>query len=106
LLCLILYWPGLLTWFQDDDFAFLGILARIHNWHDLLGALAQPTPGGSWRPFSDRGYYLLLQTLFGARPIPFHIVCFLTQFANLVLLSAVTRRFTASDTAGFLAPIL
>jgi hypothetical protein len=106
LLCLILYWPGLLTWFQDDDFAFLGLLANIHNPHDLLNVLLLPTPGGSWRPFSDRGYYLLLQSLFGTRPLPFHIVCFLTQFLNLVLLSAITRRLTGSTAAGFLAPIL
>jgi hypothetical protein len=106
LLCLILYWPGLLTWFQDDDFAFLALKANIHNWHDLLGILTHPTPGGSWRPFSDRGYYLLLQTLFGSNPLPFHIVCFLTQFANLALISALTRRLTGSSVAGFLAPVL
>ena len=106
LLCLILYWPGLLTWFQDDDFAFLGLAAHIHNWHDLLRALTYPTPHGTWRPFSDRGYFLLLQTLFGSRPLPFHIACFLTQFANLALISATTRRLTGSTVAGFLAPIL
>jgi len=106
LLCIALYWPGLLTWFQDDDFAFLSVLANIHNPHDLLSALTRPTPGGSWRPFSDRGYFMLLQTLFGARPLPFHVVCFLTQFANLALISAITRRITGSAPAGFLAPIL
>jgi hypothetical protein len=106
LLCLILYWPGLLTWFQDDDFAFLGLLANIHTWHDLLRTVFQGTQGWSWRPFSDRGYFLLLQTLFGARPLPFHIVSFLTQFANLALISAITRRLTGSAVAGFLAPIL
>jgi hypothetical protein len=106
LLCLILYWPGLLTWFQDDDFAFLGLLANIHNPHDLLNVLLMPTPGGSWRPFSDRGYYLLVQSLFGTRPLPFHIICFLTQFVNLILLSAITRRLTGSIAAAFLAPVL
>ncbi len=106
LLCLVLYWPGLLTWFQDDDFAFLGLLAHIHNWHDLLSTLFRPLAGWSWRPFSDRGYFLLLQTLFGANPLPFHIVSFLTQFANLALISAITRRLTGSTEAGFLAAIL
>ena len=106
LVCLIVYWPGLLTWFQDDDFAFLGILSRIHSWGDLFSALFRPTVHGTWRPLSDRGYFLSLQSLFGINPLPFHIVAFLTQFANLALLAAITRRLTASMAAGFAAAIL
>jgi hypothetical protein len=47
-----------------------------------------------------------LQTLFGANPLAFHIVSFFTQFANLVLISAITRRLTGSAAAGLLAPML
>ncbi|HLK22926.1 MAG TPA: hypothetical protein VKT81_28465 [Bryobacteraceae bacterium] len=81
-------------------------MSKIHNAQDLREILLQPTPGGSWRPFSDRGYYLLLQSIFGATPVPFHIACFLTQFINLALVFSITRRLTGSDGAAFLAPLL
>ena len=106
LLCLIIYWPGFLAWFQDDDFAFLGLLPNIHSWGDLSHALFQPTVGGSWRPLSDRAYFLSLEALFGINPLPFHIVSFLTQFVNLALISVITRKLTGSTVAGLLAPIL
>lgn len=81
-------------------------MSKVHNAQELADVLLQPTPGGSWRPFSDRGYYLLLQSIFGATPVPFHIVCFLTQFVNLALIFSITRRLTGSDRAAFLAPLL
>ena len=106
LLCLIIYWPGLWTWFQDDDFAFLGLLPNIHNWNDLWHSILKPTVSGTWRPLSASGYYVLFHALFGANTaLPFHIATFLTQFANLILVSALTLRLTGSRLAGFLAPI-
>ncbi len=107
LLCLLIYWPAFLSWFQDDDFAHLGLLGRVYNWGDLFHVLFTPTQHGTWRPLSERAYYLALNALFGAdSALPFHIVSFLTQFANMALLAAITLRLTASRLAGFLAPIL
>ena len=105
--CLILYWPGLFTWFHMDDFAFLGLYPTIHNWRDLAQAIFTPTIHGTWRPLSERVYFIGLQWLFGTpHARPFRIVAFLTQFANLGLISAITFRLTRSRLAGFLAPIL
>ncbi len=107
LFCLILYWSGYTVWFHDDDFAFLGLLPRIHNWGDLSEALFQPTVHGTWRPLSERAYFIAVQALFGVpQGRPFRIVAFLTQFANLILIAAITWRLTRSQLAGFLAPVL
>ncbi len=104
---MILYWSGFKVWFHDDDFAFLGQYPYIHNWHDLSDAVFRPTIHGTWRPLSERAYFIGVQALFGVpHGRPFRIIAFLTQFANLVLISAITLRLTHSRLAGFLAPIL
>ena len=105
--CLVLYWPGFKVWFHDDDFAFLGLLPGIHNAHDLSNALFQPTGHGTWRPLSERAYFIGVQTLFGVpRAWPFRAIALLTQFANLILIGAIILRLTRSRLAGLLAPIL
>ncbi|MDQ6760754.1 MAG: hypothetical protein M3Z32_12955 [Acidobacteriota bacterium] len=107
LFCLIVYWSGYKVWFHDDDFAFLGLWPGIHSWRDLSDALFQPTGHGTWRPLSERAYFIGVQWLFGVpQARPFRIIAFLTQFANLILIAAITWRLTRSQLAGFLAPVL
>jgi hypothetical protein len=107
LFCLVLYWPGLLVWFHDDDFAFLPLFRYIHNWRDLREALFQPTIHGTWRPLSERAYFIGVQALFGIpHARPFRVIAFLTQFANMILIGAITLRLTRLRVAGFVAPIL
>jgi hypothetical protein len=104
LLCLILYWYGLKTWFFQDDFAWVGLLNQVHSWRDLLDAVFRPAAHGTWRPWSERGFFLLFHRLYGLNALPFRIFVFLTQFANLMLLASITRRLTLSWRAGLLAP--
>jgi hypothetical protein len=107
ILCLVLYWPGLLAWFQQDDFVWLNLPNQAHGWDGLLRALFQPSPvQGSWRPLSERAFFLAFGVLFGPDPLPYRIWVFLTQFANLALLSSITTRLTLSRAAGFWAAIL
>jgi hypothetical protein len=106
LLCLALYRLALDTWFVEDDFVWLGQLGSIHNWHDLWVAIFEPTVHGTFRPLSERAYFLVLRALFGLDPLPFRICLFATQFANFVLLCSIVRKLTGSRLAGFLAPIL
>jgi hypothetical protein len=68
--------------------------------------LFAPLAQGTIRPLSERVFFVLLYGLFGLDALPFRIVVFLTQFANLILVSAIARRLTGSRAAGFLAPIL
>ena len=105
LICLALYWKGLTIWFLQDDFAWLSLRFHVHDWPSLLRALFVPAGHGTFRPLSERGYFLLFSTLFGVEPLPFRILVFLTQFVNLVLLSSIVRRLSGSRLAGFLAPI-
>jgi hypothetical protein len=106
-LCLALYWPAFYGWFFADDFAFLGLFARIASWTDLLNAVFHPTQHGTWRPLSDRIYFFAPAWLFGIEnSVPLRVIAFLAQFANLGLISAITRRITGSEVAGLAAPIL
>ena len=102
----MLYWPGLLAWFQQDDFVWLNLPNQAHGWHGLLRTLFAPTVQGTWRPLSERVYFLTFGWMFGADALPYRIWVFLTQFANLVLLASITRRLTGSRAAGFWAAIL
>jgi hypothetical protein len=106
LLCLVIYWLGLKAWFFQDDFAWLGMQRLLYRPQDLWHVMFAPMAQGTIRPWSERGFFLLFYSLFGLDALPFRIWVFLTQFANLVLLSSVSWRITRSRAAGFLAPVL
>ena len=105
LFCVYLYWYALNGWFQQDDFVWLELLRGVHGGRDLFLALFNPTIHGTWRPWSDRAFFLAFRALFGLEGLPYHIWIFLTQFANLALLSHITWRLTGSRLAGFCAPL-
>lgn len=107
LLCLILYWPGLMAWFQQDDFAWLNLAQDMREGRSLTSALFTPLYGqGSLRPLGERAYYLGLPALFGFHAFPFRLLAFLTQFGSLLLVVAIVQRLTGSLAAGSLAASL
>lgn len=108
LVCLAIYWYGLKSWFQMDDFAWLGLHTRIVDLPSFLAAMFQPLAQGTIRPWSERLYFLLgwevarMESAWLLRGI-----AFLTQFGNLILLSAIARRLTGGSlVAGVAAPVL
>jgi hypothetical protein len=100
-----LYNHGLRVWFIDDDFAWLGLRRGVGNFHDLVHALFDPQAQGTIRPWSDRGFFLLFESLFGLDSLPFRICVFVTMAANVALLAWIVRRITRSALAGILAPV-
>ncbi|MGA3016137.1 MAG: glycosyltransferase family 39 protein [Bryobacteraceae bacterium] len=106
LFCLALYYYGIRAWYQQDDFVWLAQRYDIHNLHDFLRAVFHPAPHGTWRPLSERLFFLVCGSLFGTSAFPARLCVFLTQLANLVLLSSIARRLSGSRVAGFLAPVL
>jgi hypothetical protein len=101
-----LYSDGLKTWFMGDDFAWLGLLRQVHASRSLLNALFAPEAQGTIRPWSERGFFLLFESLFGLDGLPFRICVFTTMAANVTLVAWITRRITGSPFAAVLAPIL
>ena len=106
LFCLWVYWLGLKTWFYQDDFAWLHLRLEIPGRFSLWTALFAPMAQGTIRPLSERAFFMGFSALFGLDALPFRIWVFLTQFASLTLLNAITRKLTDSRLAGLLAPIL
>jgi hypothetical protein len=104
--CLILYWKGLFVWFQQDDFAWLNLSNTIYNWSDFWKALFAPMAQGTIRPWSERAFFMGLRALAGFNPLPFRLVVFATQIANVYLIFWIVRRITGSIAAATLAPIL
>jgi hypothetical protein len=105
LFLVLLFRDGLKCWFIADDFAWLGLLGQVNNAHDVLRILFEPAAQGTVRPWSERGFFLLFEYLFGIDDLPFRIMCFATMAANLVLINRITRRITNSPLAGFIAAI-
>jgi hypothetical protein len=101
-----LYRDGLKTWFVADDFAWLGLIRRVHNFRDLLNVLFTPAAQGTIRPWSERGFFLLFESVFGLDSLPFRICVFLTMAVNVTLVGWLTRRFTGSAVAGLAAAVL
>ncbi len=106
LLCLALHWRAFDAWFRADDFAWLGAGLNVTDFRSLLHALFAPSPHGTVRPLSERAYFMACYYFFGLDPLPFRIVAFATQFANLILLAAIGTRITGMRAAGFWAAIL
>lgn len=105
LVCLAIYWQALFTWFQQDDFAWLGLHLSYHQPSDLWGLLFSPGAQGTFRPWSERVFFLVGYSLFGYHPFPFHAIVFATQFANLWLLGIIVYRITGSRALRLLAPL-
>jgi hypothetical protein len=106
LLLLALYWPGVTTWFYQDDFGWLNLRHDVHSVRDLGAALFAPKAHGNMRPLGENAYWLGLSAIFGAEALPFHIAAFLTQSASLLLLGGIVRRLTNSRVAAFAAQLI
>jgi hypothetical protein len=106
LFCVALYWTCLYVWFQQDDFAWLGLGALLHDEGGWLATLFAPMAQGTIRTLSERLFFLSLSGLFGIEALPFHICAMATQVANLALLMAILLRVSGSRLAAFCAPLL
>jgi len=104
-LCLALDWRSLGCWFRADDFAWLGVGRDVTDLRTLFHALFSPSAHHTLRPLSERALFLVSYGVFGLDPLPFRILAFVTQFANLALLAAIGTRITGSRAAGFWAAI-
>ena len=103
--CIALYWLGLRTWFQQDDFTWLNLRNRVTDLPSFLRAMFEPLAQGTFRSFSDRAIFLLFSYLFGLRASPYRLFVLLNQILNVVLVMLVARKLTKSELAGFLAPL-
>ena len=105
LVCLLLYWRGFRSWFRADDFAWLGVALDVHSFHDFLAVLFAPAAQGTIRPWSETGFFLGFYKLFGLNALPFRIVIFGTQFANLALMASIGTRLAGMRAAGLWAAL-
>jgi hypothetical protein len=106
LFSVILFKYTLRAWFQQDDFAWLGLKDDVHSAGDLLRVLFQPMAQGTIRPISERAFFMVFSSLFGLHALPYRILVLITQLAAVAMLSAVTWRLTRSLAASFFAPVL
>ena len=101
-----LYRDGLDVWFMQDDFAWLGLLRQMNNWRDVVRVLFEPAAQGTIRPWSERGFFLLFEYLFGLDNFPFRIMVFLTMTADILLIGWIIRRLSGSRLAAAIAGIV
>jgi hypothetical protein len=101
--CLVLFRRGLVSWFQQDDFSWLRL--EMHSFADFWRLLTEPRAQGTIRPLSERFFFLFFRRLFGLNAFPYHAFVFFTQFANLLLLTAIGRRLTGARAAAFVATL-
>src|SRR5713226_8212432 len=106
LLALLLYWPGLTAWFQQDDFAWLGLRDLAKGQRGFGWALFAPLSQGTIRTLSERVFFMSFSAVFALHPLPYRCLAFLTFAASLALLISVCSKLTGSRAAGFGAAIL
>lgn len=105
LLLIVLYSYSLRTWFQQDDFVWLLQARQASSWEDVLRAMFTPAAHGTFRPFSERGFFLAFYRLFGLEALPWRVWVFATQIGSLTLLNLLVRKLSGSAAAGFWAAI-
>ncbi len=101
-----MYWSGLKNWFEQDDFAWLGLHRGVTDLHSFFTSMFAPMAQGTIRPWSERGFFLLFYWLFGSNALPYHIAVFITQTVNLILFGLILLRLTGSRVAAVSGPIL
>lgn len=104
--CCAIHWAGFQSYFWADDFAWLSQKQLLTEGHTLWELLFTPTPHGTWRPWTDHLFFIVLTKIYGFDPVPFRIVVFATQLGSVALLASIVRRLSGSAIAGMLAPIL
>lgn len=106
LFCLWLYRWGLQSWFQQDDFAWLGLPLHFTDTGELWDLLFAPRAQGTIRPLSERLFFLVFASASWMDPRPFHVWVFITAVCVLLMLSWLALRLTGSRWAALAAPLL
>jgi hypothetical protein len=106
LFAVVLYWPGLVSWFQKDDFVWLKLLKMARESQGFRWAFFAPMAQGTIRTLSERAFFMSFSALFGTNPLAYHCWVFMNFAASLALLSALCFRLTSSRAAGFWAAII
>ena len=106
LLMLVLYWPGLTSWFQKDDFMWLGFRSQMHGPHNLAWVLFAPVAQGTIRTLSERIPFLFFSSVSGLRALPLHCLAFVTCAAAIFMLTVVAAKLSGSRAVGFCAAIV
>lgn len=102
----ILYKYATVAWFQQDDFAWLGLRLQVHSWRDFLRIMFVPLAQGTIRPISERAFYMAFFSWFDLNALPYRALVYVTQLGNIALLSVVSYSLMKSYTASFVAPVL
>ncbi|MBV9399972.1 MAG: hypothetical protein JO062_18485 [Bryobacterales bacterium] len=94
------------TWFQSDDFAWLGLASGVRNGRGLIEALFTPYAQGTVRVVSERLFFVVFLNMFGLHPTPYRIWTLATWALLLVLVSLVGARVAGSRVAGTVAALI
>jgi hypothetical protein len=102
---LLIYWRVPLTWFANDDFAWLGLPLEVHRARDLIEVLFAPRAQGTVRFLGERLFFLVFSVVFGFHALPYHLFALATWCADLVLAALIGERLMGSKAAGVLGAI-
>lgn len=102
---LAFYWRGLFIWFAQDDFAWLNLSLRFNEGYSLWRLALEPAAQGTIRPLSERLFFIGFHQWFGLDALPYRALIYLTQAANLLLVTLIARRLTGSPLAAAAAAI-
>ncbi|MDQ6679001.1 MAG: hypothetical protein M3Z09_17090 [Acidobacteriota bacterium] len=103
--CLGVFHAGLNSWFQADDFAWLGMSTQIYDTRSFFHVIFEPSRQGTLRPLSEHLFFVSFWRMFGFDAFPYRAWVMLNQCMNLVLLCWMVRRLSGSNAAGFLAAV-
>src|ERR1700737_1822316 len=106
ILGLVLYWPGLMCWFQNDDFVWLKLLKIARDEKGFRWALFAPLSQGTVRTLSERIFFMSFSGIFGVNALPYRCWAFLTFALSLIVLGSLCSKLTGSRAAGFWAMTL
>lgn len=102
--CFIIFFPGFLTYFHQDDFIHL---SYSQNFSQVLSAFNIFAKGQFpfYRPIPTQLYFYTAKTLFGYHPIGYHILNFIIFSLNITIVYRLGKLISGKQSVGLLSSL-
>lgn len=98
---LLIYYPALFNFFTQDDFSLL-LISQAKDFKEFVQLFKPLNTAIFYRPLSMQLFFYLTRTVFGLRPLAFHLIAFLFHLLNSFLVYHLIKILTRNKQTAFL----
>lgn len=98
---LLIYYPALSNFFAQDDFSLL-FISKAETLREFFLLFKPLKTAIFYRPLSMQLYFFLVRTIFGLRPLAFHLITFIFHLLNTFLVYRLIKIITKDKLTPFM----